>query len=437
LTITFQEEWAVSSQSSSPDRMQTGICLGAIAATALVVRLTAVFYLGNFRPPWMEDWDLIAQALVQTGSYGLDQVSLWGANPGHLTAFIPPMYPAFLALQTILFGGEAWLATRLVQAMVSVLAVLLVYLLGKEVFARDDVSLLGALLAALFPPLIGGVAQGNAGSFEIFFTELIVLLALRAARQASLWGWLWAGVVGGVAALTRSTALVLFPMLALWLWAGSCKPRVELVAKPLLVMGLSVLLVIGPWTIRNYRVFGALIPISSNGGINFWIGNNELATGEFVHPAGIAPELIASSAAMPEGARDRFFYGESFSFIRANPGRFVQLLGTKLLFFLWGRPSLGETYATQDATSLGVLAYLWANRLLLPVWLAGIVLTARNWRHCLILYATILTVLLVNVLYFAGARYQAPAIPFQILLASYAIVIVVSRIRRRGLRGAP
>ena len=424
------------SQSSSPDRIRTYTCLGAIAATALAVRLAAVLYLGNFRPPWLEDWDLIAQSLVQTGSYGLDQVSLWGANPGHVTAFIPPVYPAFLALMTILFGSEAWLAVRLIQAVVSTLAAVLVYPLGKEVFARDAVSLLASLLAALFPPLIGGVAQGNAGSFEIFFTELIVLLALRAARQRSLWGWFWTGALAGLAALIRAPALVLLPTLALWLWAGSRRPRADTVVKALLVMGLAAALVIGPWTIRNYRVLGECIPISSNGGINFWIGNNEKATGEFVYPAGIAPELITASAAMPEGARDRFFYGESLSFIAANPGRFLELLGIKFLFFLWGRPSLGETYATQASTGLGVSAYLWANRLLLPMWLAGIVLTARNWRHAMILYATILTVLMVNVLYFAGARYQAPAIPFQILLASYTIATVVSYVRHRSLRGA-
>jgi 4-amino-4-deoxy-L-arabinose transferase-like glycosyltransferase len=423
-------------QSSSPDRIRTYICLGVIAAAALAVRLAAVLYLGNFRPPWLEDWDLIAQSLVQTGSFGLDQVSLWGANPGHVTAFIPPAYPAFLALLTIIFGSEAWLATRLVQAMVSTLSVVLIYLLGKEVFARDDISLLGCLLAALFPPLIGGVAQGNAGTFEIFFTELIVLLAVRAARRPSLRGWLWAGAVGGLAALTRSTALLLFPMLALWLWIGSREPRAETVLKPLLAMGLAAILVIGPWTIRNYQVFGELIPISSNGGVNFWIGNNEKATGEFVHPASIAPQLIAASEAMSEGSRDRFFYLEGLSFIQTSPERFLQLLGTKLLYFLWGRPSLGQSYATHDSTSLGVLAYLWANRILLPVWLAGIVLAARNWRHFMILYATILTVLMVNVLYFAGARYQAPAAPFQILLASSAIVTLVGHLRRRSLRGA-
>ena len=52
----------------------------------------------------------------------------------------------------------------------------------------------------------------------------------------------------------------------------------------MLLLILSAAAVISPWTLRNYRVHGEWILISSNGGINFWIGNNEQATGEFIEP---------------------------------------------------------------------------------------------------------------------------------------------------------
>ena len=29
-----------------------------------------------------------------------------------------------------------------------------------------------------------------------------------------------------------------------------------------------------PWTIRNYRALGGIVPTRSNFGMNFWMGNN-------------------------------------------------------------------------------------------------------------------------------------------------------------------
>jgi len=397
--------------------------LGLIAGLALTIRLGAILYLGDFRPPWALDWEIIAQTLVEKGYFGLDPNSLYGPNPQGVTSFIPPLYPGFLALMTILFGPWAWLVTRIVQAVVSTLAVVLVYPLGQVVFRRDDIPLLGALLAAVFPPLIGGVAEINAVSFEVFFLELFVLLTLDAMQRSSWWRWVIPGVVLGIAALTRPTILALLPLLSLCLWVNKRRALLTTMIQPMLIVVISAAAVISPWTLRNYRVHGEFIPISSNGGINFWIGNNEEATGEFVHPASIAPDLLKASEYMSEGTRDQFFYRQGISFIRENPQRFIRLLGVKLIYFLWSRPSMGESYLNESAVGLGRLAYLLGNGLLLPLWILGIALTARDWRRLTVFYSAILSVLVINLLYFVGTRYRTPAAPYQILFASYTLLI--------------
>lgn len=55
-------------------------------------------------------------------------------------------------------------------------------------------------------------------------------------------------------------------------------------------MVLGILCAITPWMIRNYVVFGKP-QLTTNGGINFWIGNNDQANGsyKFTHEP---PELI-------------------------------------------------------------------------------------------------------------------------------------------------
>ena len=399
------------------------VCLGIIAGLALTIRIGAILYLGDFRPPWALDWEIIAQTLVEKGYFGLDPISLYGPNPRGVTSFIPPFYPGFLALMTIIFGPWAWLATRIVQAVVATLAVVLVYSLGRVVFRRDDIALLGALLAAVFPPLIGGVAEVNAVSFEVFFLELFVLFTLDAMHRSSWWRWGIAGVVLGIAALTRPTILALLPLLPICLWVNKRQSFRTDVIRPMLVVVISAIAVISPWTLRNYRVHGEFIAISSNGGINFWIGNNERATGEFIYPTSIDPDLMKVSEHLSEGTRDKFFYRQGFSFIKNNPQRFVNLLGIKLVYFLWRRPSIGESYKNQETVGLGRLAYTVGNGVLLPLWMLGVVLTIREWRRLSVFYAAILSVLVVNVLYFVGTRYRTPAAPYQILFASCSLII--------------
>jgi hypothetical protein len=126
---------------------------------------------------------------------------------------------------------------------------------------------------------------------------------------------------------------------------------------------------------------------------------------------------------MSEGTRDQFFYRQGISFIRENPQRFIRLLGVKLIYFLWSRPSMGESYLNESAVGLGRLAYLLGNGLLLPLWILGIALTARDWRRLTVFYSAILSVLVINLLYFVGTRYRTPAAPYQILFASYTLLI--------------
>ena len=50
----------------------------------------------------------------------------------------------------------------------------------------------------------------------------------------------------------------------------------------ILVMG--ILLVLTPWTIRNHRYYGEFIPLTTNAGINLYIGNNPEATNRYHLP---------------------------------------------------------------------------------------------------------------------------------------------------------
>ena len=415
----------------------------AITGLALAARLAAVQVLGRFAPRYEQEWEIIARHLVQRGVFAIDFNSVYATTELAVTSFIPPLYPAFLALMRLLFAGEAGQAARLAQAGLSTVSVVLVYLLGMALLVRRDVAVLAALFAAVFPPFVASVVEVNPATFEVLWILLFVLLALppRSGSPLPWWRWVLAGVALGLAALTRAPALILLPWLPLCLLLT--RPRavslVSSVLRPTLVVAASAAAIIAPWTVRNYVVQGEFIAISSNGGINFWIGNNPLATGEFIYPPEAAPDLIAGSAHMSEAERDRYFYGLGLDFARQQPRDFVRLLGQKLFYSLWVRPSIGATYGDQPAVELGRLAYLATYAALLAMWLLGALAGAGPWRRLIFIYGPILGMLAVNTLYFAGTRFRTPAAPFQLLLAGYlaaAALLAVRGMFRRAPQAA-
>jgi hypothetical protein len=91
-----------------------------------------------------------------------------------------------------------------------------------------------------------------------------------------------------------------------------------------------------PWTIRNAYVFHSLVPISTNGGINMFIGNNPEATGCYSIPKNWKTELdgaVPLSLDKPtrELASDRYATARAVAFIREQPGRAIALWRPKLL----------------------------------------------------------------------------------------------------------
>ena len=84
-----------------------------------------------------------------------------------------------------------------------------------------------------------------------------------------------AGLLFGLAVLTRETVLYFLPLAALWLaWRRPGGGR-----RAAVLLG-TALLVILPWTLRNWMVFRTLVPVSTAGALNLWQGNTHLTRQE-------------------------------------------------------------------------------------------------------------------------------------------------------------
>ncbi|MBC7188549.1 MAG: glycosyltransferase family 39 protein [Calditrichaeota bacterium] len=346
----------------------------------------------------------IAYVLLCNGSYALDVgdqaayeriarewVSGGQFMPG--SSYRPPAYPAFVAAIYWVFGPHR-VAVELAQALIGAVTALLVMLLARHLFS-SRAAVVAGWTVALLPVLVHFSAQLMA---ETLFTALLIAVLLilvrddtRGAGQAVV----WAGVLVGLGALMRPNVLLLPAALAFW-WRWSCRlPVLATFKKTLLCLAVALVTIL-PWSIRNLNVQGSFVPVSTNGGVNLWIGNNEHATGDWLKPGD-----YWSPSGNTEVEVDRQYYRAALQFMVAHPGRTLGLAARKLCIF-W----LPYPHATDRVPSV----------LLVPLVLVGLA-TSLPRRRTWILLATIVYFTLVSCVFFANQRFHVPLLP---VLAVYA-----------------
>jgi 4-amino-4-deoxy-L-arabinose transferase-like glycosyltransferase len=241
-----------------------------------------------------------------------------------------------------------------------------------------------------------------------------VLLAERALRRlpGSRGAWLACGVVGGLAALTRPAHLFFLMLLGLYLVA---KRRVAVTA----LVAAGALLVIAPWTARNWREYGRPVLIASEGGITFWTGNHPLSPGEGDMAANPAikldnQRLRAEHPGLGPEALEPIYYREAFAAIARDPIWWGGLLARKLFYTV---VPVGPSYTLHSDRYL--LASVVSYGLVLVVAIEGAraLVRARQWPVALGLLLA--SAVLVCLIFFPQERFRIPAIdPALIVLAA-------------------
>ena len=172
----------------------------------------------------------------------------------------PPGYPYFLAA-ILWVAGPGFLVPRLVQAVLGALTAALTCVIGTRVFGRAVGLGAGLTVAVVWSAdLLRRRATGAvAGDLSPDGDPLLRGACADGARRARLARH---GPAGGLTAVVNASALVLLPILAL-----AARRRVGWV-----LLGAAV--AVAPVTLRNWTESGELVLISSNFGINLYLGNN-------------------------------------------------------------------------------------------------------------------------------------------------------------------
>ena len=352
-----------------------------------------------------------------------------------------PLYPYLLALFYAL-GERNLLVACFLQLTLGSVNCLLVYRLGKCLKGTP----LG-LLAAFFLALSGVSIFYEAmlvPTVAISFLLLSTLLVLLEAEGIVRWGL--GGILWGLTALTHAAILLWSPFVGAWgLWRRS-----QAVSKKWLSLGSCFLALCSVLTLsglRNYWVGREFVLLTAHGGVNFFIGNNPEATGQFKSHFSrytSAEQLFQQSKKAAEkeaghpltdGESSRFWFRKGLEFIRRDPEAFLKLLGRKWSLF-WNAyeiPDVEDFYSFRQ--EFPVLKFApFQSALLCPLALLGILLSLREPKRFFLVHGILFSMIGGLLLFFVNSRYRASLLPFLALFAAYGLLSLVDFVRRRRPR---
>lgn len=363
-----------------------------------------------------------------------------------------PLYPYFLALIFKLFGvpesGQAhpsWTAARAVQLLLALFSVALVFFTaGKLLGARA--ALLAALIMALNRTLYFYELTLLKASLVIFFSSLACFLGVWAVdKPRALGRWLGLGLSLGLLTLLRGNVLLILPLLAVWPvvllrregWGA------RFAAVVLITAGIALALL--PASVRNYRISGEFVLTTSQGGANFYIGNNPTANGayaalDFVRPEPRYEAVDFQAEAerrvgreLSPGQVSRFWFREGLTWIAEHPGPAARLwMGkARLLIHDYEVPDNHNFYLTRRHFVRALYIPFIGLALLIGPALVGMAVTLR--RDPRFSYPALFGVLygLSLVPFFILGRYRVAMLPAASIFAAAFVFWLIAKLKNR------
>ncbi|MEQ1574517.1 MAG: glycosyltransferase family 39 protein [Vicinamibacterales bacterium] len=343
-------------------------------------------------------------------------VSLAGGQGYGNTAFFPPGMALLLTPFYWLFGPSPILG-KLLNIGFGLATIPLVLDLGKRTISHAA-GRWAALLAALFPTLV--VYAASLG-YEIalgFLLLAVCALNIRivAGARSGPWLALLIGALLGFGSLLKPICL-LIPLILFFDWFLAGLRIAALRSAVLVVVAMAV--VIAPWTLRNYRVLGSPVLVSTNGGVVLYMANNSNTDNLHmdVGPIPDGPAQVAFNEAYQRRALD---------WIVANPGQWARNAATKLVYN-WGTSSSIMSFISDDRMPPGLENAFKAS--LNVGWTALLVLVTFGVRRPRVLVNRDLWVPLlivgyvvaIQLFFTAISRHHIPIIGILLLLAGAAL----------------
>lgn len=369
-----------------------------------------------------------------------------GISPGvrdkdHLTAYRPPgtsvvWAGVYRVIAPTPLSEHRHAVVRILHCVIGSLTILLVYFVGVACFGRSvpSVPLIAASLYAVWPASLVYSGELLSEPLGTFWLMAYVAVSLSVAARPTMLRSILAGLLLGMAILVRPNALLMVPLSLLWaLWQFRGAPRDRRRAVLIPVVALLALM---PWTVRNYAIFNAFVPLSTGGGDVLLGANNDVVAsdpdlyGYWIWPGDIPQYAHALAAPDDEIVRDRLGTRFALAWLKQHPDQWLRLA--------WGRmrrawtpllqPNAPTTYRVASLVFWGPVFFLMALSLL-----PTLIWALRRGEPAWLLHLVVLHVVVGAVVFWGSSRFRYPIEGVCIVLAT----VPVGWILKRAIYPAP
>ncbi|MBN1851895.1 MAG: hypothetical protein JW829_04195 [Pirellulales bacterium] len=411
--------------------------VGCVLLLAVVVRVAIVYWQAENLREDPDAYRQFAESLVDTGTYGLKTDH--GVLP---SAYRAPAYPLLLANLFVAGGKLAGNVDRIVwiggiHILLGVATIAVVLWLGRQWGLRRG-AIVAGFLVACDPILLHQSTLVMSETLATFLVVLVIAFLTRAMNSDSLFDMSLAGGSGALAALCRPGLFVFVAMsgVVFVVLFGYQRGRWWNV----FIYWFTLLIVVAPWALRNWRLFGRPIITTTHGGYTLHLANNpsfyeylRVAPWGTIWKGGASIEPPHAEAAEanhrllalgPAGelARNEYHYAQAWATIRNQPagmaratlvrvGRFWQWMPHKIhdsetTAIRWLRYTVGIWYVLVSVVA-GMGLWRVGRKWILGPWIWGLLL-------CTALVA-------VHAIFWSNMRMRAPVVPIVALAAGAAV----------------
>jgi hypothetical protein len=378
---------------------------------------------------------------------------------GNEVFFYGPLYPYFLAFCWWLGGAGSMLAPRLLQVVLSLALAWGTFAIARRAFDRGSALAASALVLFYWPSFFfeSLLVATTLSTFLLVVAIGLTLSASGASPGRQYVALFAAGAAAGLACWGRGNVLLLLPVLATWLAldayrrresAEQPRRRLRAALAPALAFTIGASALILPVTLRNAVVAGDRVLLVSQGGINFFIGNNAQAFGTFHLPesAGIHTDADGSYFANTKQIAEResgaslrpseissYWFRRGLRWIGEEPTAALALTWRKarLLLDAYEVPIHRNAAAARELSWAGRHLPLPGWGLLLPLALGGLVLSPARRRGQGLLLVLALVYSASVVAFFVCDRYRFPLALILAPHAGYAVATLAGAARER------
>jgi len=361
----------------------------------------------------------------------------------------PPLYPFVISPLTLLPESLQRPALIILQSLMAGFIALLIFRIGKYLFEGSTAGI-AVIIFLLNPWLYWNAKNPMTAIIQALLYTLFVFLSgglvfsgaefgkVRDNLKRRIGRWSATGITGAGLILSHGAMIaVVMVLLIIILVTGMIRKNRDAVLAPI-ITGVIIILLVSPWTYRNWLVFGRFVPVTGNAGVAYadglvhWniCGENARRKGESYDAAALRFAGIDGDESeyiqywgLKDPKIDAVFNARMKEHIRNHPGVFVKKLVLNSIEYYF--PTFTYPFLAIKVFSMGKLAITVFNLLLWILVFVGIYRGRGklNWRTWTLLGL----IVLYGVWYFpfvtfiGHSLYTFGTMPFLSILAAHGL----------------